>query len=68
VESGFIDGRTVSCVVTHGAKRWRDGFAPNSRAPDGGGRPLTEIRGRIHHEEQPDEASASELSDHLSDY
>jgi xanthine dehydrogenase accessory factor len=34
----------------------------------GGGRPLAEIGGRIHHEQDPDQVTKSELSDSLTQY
>jgi xanthine dehydrogenase accessory factor len=34
----------------------------------GGGRPLAEVEGRIHHDQDREEASSTELSDHLTCY
>jgi xanthine dehydrogenase accessory factor len=34
----------------------------------GGGRPLAEIGGRIHHDQDPEQASGTELSDYLTRY
>jgi hypothetical protein len=52
-----VSFRAIATVVSHPDAQWIGRRLLIREDSGGGGRPLTAIRGRIHHEEQADEAS-----------